>query len=207
MVKYLKMMGLAALAAMALTAFLGAGSASAVTLCKVAENPCAAANRYPSGTTIKGHSPEAVLKGFATVTCESDVTDVTKAESGNPLLDLITAITFTNCKGCEKAEAINLPWKTELFWTSGSNGSLKVSSDGKGAPGAKLTNCSGFNCTFVAKGGVATLSVTGGNPAKVTATNVELERTEGSFLCGSTATWNAVYTATSPTNIFVSQSP
>jgi hypothetical protein len=205
--KYLKMIGLAVVAAMALVAFVGASSASAVTLCKANEETCAAGNRYPSGTVIKAHSPEAVLKGFATVTCESDVVDETKAETGNPLLDLITSLTFTNCKGCEKAEAINLPYKTELFWTSGTNGSLKVSSDGKGSPGANLTNCSGFNCTFVAKGGVATLSVTGGNPAKVTATNVALERTGGSFLCGGTATWNAVYTATSPTSIWVSKSP
>lgn len=52
--KYLKMFGLAAVAAMALMAFAGAGSASATVLCKVKETPCAAANEYPVGTVADG---------------------------------------------------------------------------------------------------------------------------------------------------------
>jgi hypothetical protein len=46
--KHLKMLGLAAVAAMALTAFLGAGSASATVLCKTATNPCS--ETWPLGT-------------------------------------------------------------------------------------------------------------------------------------------------------------
>jgi hypothetical protein len=52
--KYLKMLGLAAVAAMALMAFVGAGAASATVLCKVKETPCAAANEYPKGTVADG---------------------------------------------------------------------------------------------------------------------------------------------------------
>jgi hypothetical protein len=51
--KYLKMLGLAAVAAMALTAVLGASSASAATfLCKTNANPCP--EHYPTGTTLSG---------------------------------------------------------------------------------------------------------------------------------------------------------
>jgi hypothetical protein len=48
--KYLKMLGLAAVAAMALMAFLGAGSASATVFCKVTEVPCSEANEWAVGT-------------------------------------------------------------------------------------------------------------------------------------------------------------
>ena len=49
--KYLKMLGLAALAAMALTAFVGAGSASATVLCKTKTTPCT--SKWTKGTQIE----------------------------------------------------------------------------------------------------------------------------------------------------------
>jgi hypothetical protein len=49
--KYLKMVGLAALAAMALMALAGAGSASASVLCKTKTNPCT--SKWAKGTTLE----------------------------------------------------------------------------------------------------------------------------------------------------------
>lgn len=49
--KYLKMLGFAAVAAMALMAFAGAGSASATVLCKTNTNPCS--SKWEAGTTLK----------------------------------------------------------------------------------------------------------------------------------------------------------
>ena len=51
--KYLKILGLVALAAAALAALVGA-NASATVLCKVQETPCSEANEYPKGTTADG---------------------------------------------------------------------------------------------------------------------------------------------------------
>jgi len=51
--KYLKILGLVALAAAALAALVGA-SASATVLCKAEENPCSEANEYPKGTSADG---------------------------------------------------------------------------------------------------------------------------------------------------------
>jgi hypothetical protein len=201
------MLGLAAIAALAAMALVGASSASAVTLCKENVNPCPEAARYKAGTIIKAHSPKAVLKGFATVTCESDVEDELTATSGAPLKNLIKKLTFTNCSGCTAAEAIHLPYLTLIHSdTPMGNGKLLVESDGSGAPGARLTGCPfGIECVFEVSEneGVAHLTVEGGNPAKIRTGEgegkvVNLKRSGGSGLCGSTATWEATYTATAP---------
>jgi hypothetical protein len=215
--KPIKMLGLMALAALAAMAFVGASSASAVTLCKENVNPCPEGKRYTTGTVIKAHSAKAVLKGFTTVTCESDVEDTLSETSGTPLKDLITSVTFSNCSGCTGATALNLPWLTLLHATSGGNGTMLVENDGNGTPGARLTGCPfGIECVFSVSenGGVAHLTVNGGSPATIRtgegeSTAVKLERTGGSSFCGSTATWEATYTATSPEGgkAFVEASP
>lgn len=49
--KHLKMLGLVAVAAMALMAFAGAGSASATVLCKTSTNPCS--SKWTAGTELE----------------------------------------------------------------------------------------------------------------------------------------------------------
>src|SRR5215475_10610476 len=51
--KYLKMLGLAAVAAMALMAFVGAATASATVLCSTNTSPCPAGQKWPVGTQIE----------------------------------------------------------------------------------------------------------------------------------------------------------
>jgi hypothetical protein len=48
--KYLKMLGLVAVAATALMAFLGAGTASATVFCSTNASPCPAGQKWPTGT-------------------------------------------------------------------------------------------------------------------------------------------------------------
>ena len=55
--RLIKMLGLAMVVAAAAMVIVGTGTASAV-LCKVKENPCAAANQYPVPTTILSVEPE-----------------------------------------------------------------------------------------------------------------------------------------------------
>lgn len=66
--KYIKVFGLALVAAFALTAFVGAGTASAV-LCKANESPCPAGNQYPLPTTVLISSPEVTFVGFVSIKC------------------------------------------------------------------------------------------------------------------------------------------
>ncbi len=52
--KHVKLLGLIAVAAMALMALLGAGTASATVLCKTTTDPCPAGETYSGTVTVKG---------------------------------------------------------------------------------------------------------------------------------------------------------
>jgi len=219
-VKHVKILGLAAVAAMALMAFVGASSASATVLCKVTPtgtNPatCPTAETYGAGTVIEGTAVDAKLTasgvGFPNVTCNHSVTSASISNTGSAsttVTGTITALDFTECETegshtpCE-VEVENLPYHAEVHWTSGThNGVLTVKSHGSGNPGAKVI-CSGvIECTFSKT--LFELTVTGGNPAHVTAAQVPLSLTSLG-LCPTSATWDATYVATNPTAIWVAK--
>lgn len=96
------MFGLAALAAVAAMAFVGASSASAnqdTTFCKVAnELPCVN-NQYPSGTHIEGKATGAkLLTSENIVLCsESIALGETLNQLAKPLLVKLTLLDFTGC--------------------------------------------------------------------------------------------------------------
>jgi hypothetical protein len=218
--KHLKLIGFAAIAAMALTAVLGAGSASAAggtTLCKTNETPCAATNHYAIGQEIVATSTNPRLtSNLGEVTCNnSEVKGKTTSTGSNKtsVSGEITSLSFTNncvlhtpfgfTDACT-VTAINLPYAATVSNTAGTmNGPLTVS----GSPGAKVDCGSALKCQFTAKGGSITLDVTGGAPATVLAEKEELERTvyEGG-ICPSEATWDATYTVTTPNPLYLAQS-
>ncbi len=51
--RYLKMLGLAAIAAAALMAFVGTGASSATVLCSTTASPCPEAQKWPNGTRLE----------------------------------------------------------------------------------------------------------------------------------------------------------
>lgn len=102
--KYLKMLGLAALAAAALMAFVGAGSASATVLCSTNTNPCT--SKWPLGTKVefslkKGTS--ALWRGTAgetlkTCTGASLKAEITTAGSATETVKLrVTEDSWSSC--------------------------------------------------------------------------------------------------------------
>jgi hypothetical protein len=201
--KFIKMLGLVAAAAMAAMALVGASSASATVLCKVAptENKCPAGSTYGAGTVIKGTTEVATLTSPAgNVTCHSE-TEAKTANAGGAAETVkgeITALSFNNCvldplKTECTVETNNLPYNAEVHWTSGTNnGTLTVEKHaGGGNPGATVTCAGVIECTF--SNTLFNLPVTGGNPATVTANEVTLLREGG--LCPSTAKWDATYKA------------
>jgi hypothetical protein len=211
--KYLKMLGLAASAALAITAF-GAGSASAAThLCSTNTNPCTG-TVYGVGTTFAGKlkiGTTAVLtNNVDTVSCSSsvisgEITEATNA-SGN-VTGKFTSVTFTGCTDQNGAnctvEIKNLPWHAEVLTEatkSNGNGKLLIKGSGVGHPEAKVV-CPGFlSCTFGTT--LALLGVTGGNPALIKASEVDLPLNSG-FLCPSSVKWDAEYEVTAPKPLFV----
>lgn len=187
--KLTKMFGLALVAAIAVMAIAGVGTASA-TLCKKNESPCAAANQYPVPTTIKGHAAKAVLTGTIEVTCESDVTMVHEGEKNGKLFGKITSLTWSNCKGCSPVKTLE-PFPTfDDEATGGGNGLVTVLNTV-----VELKSCL-FFFTCKAEAAEADLKVTGGavGTASATATNVPT-KVSGSG-CGTTGTWNAKYILT-----------
>jgi hypothetical protein len=217
--KYAKILGLAAVAALALTALFGAGPASATVLCK--ETPsgsppvCPSAQTYNAGQTILGEATDPLLTNdLETVTCKRSNATFEIKQTGSPtstVIGTVTALTFTECEtvitrtpctvGVE-----NLPYLAEVHWISGThNGTFTGKGVGTSNPGAKVTCLGVLVCKFSTP--EAVLAVNGGNPANLVANKVELEP-NGGFLgaiCPSEAFWDATYAATNPTNIWVAR--
>lgn len=202
---HLKMLGLCLLGALALTALIGPGTASATKLCSVNTAPCPAGNTYGKGTAIKAQlvpgTKSVVSSGFVTVECtESTMSGKTTSAgggSGVAVLGQISSVTWKNCKTTSgsscTASALNTPWGVEVNGSGGS-GTMSVS----GAAGK--FSCA-VTCEYEAK--TASVSANGGNPATIKAAGVGFSRIGGSFLCSSSASWSAEYEVTAPKPLFV----
>ena len=98
--RFIKVIGLAAIAAVAAMAFIGASSASAadnVVLCKkliLTLELCGAGELLPSGAVLRGLASDPVLKNsIATVLCEDATFEAkTTAEKGATLPIEITSL-------------------------------------------------------------------------------------------------------------------
>jgi len=206
------MLSLAAVAAAALMALVGVGSASAAELCSTSTTPCSG-TKYLSGTTFHAELESGTLatltNSISNVTCEkSTVAGKTTSNggSGTTITGEITGLTFTsNCKTASgtacTVTVINLPYPATISGggtAEGSKSTLTVSDPS----GAGATVVCGFliNCTFTTTD--ATLTVTnqpGGTPT--VSASVNLSRSGG--FCPSTSTWDAAYIIDSPDPLFV----
>jgi len=102
--KYLKMIGLAAIAAAALTAFLGAGTASATVLCETnVTSGCGTAWDVNSGTplTFSAEGSTTLTGPFgeviATCTGSTVAGNTTSAGGAGTVTGNITSLSFTGC--------------------------------------------------------------------------------------------------------------
>lgn len=206
--KYLKMLGLAAVAAMALMAF-GAGSASATELCSTNTSPCTG-TKYGSGTVIKANLKSGTIanltNSLGNVTCTTSTVEGKTSSAGGgtgvAVKGSITSLKFSNCTqdvfgspSCT-VTATGIPAAVQGVATGGGNGKMTT-----GTAGAEVV-CLGFiECSFSAPG--IELTTTGGNPAHVTASNEVLKIEEGGFLCPSEAKWDATYEVSTPKPLFL----
>ena len=202
--KSLKILGLAVVAAAALTAFVGPASAlaaeSGTTLCSVNETPCKAANHYATGTAVSASlsSAKATLAaGFATIECSKSTVGITTTSTGSATEEVkgnITSLTFGECN-CEVTVLKN--GTGSINHTTEMNGTLK-------AEGVEVeVVCPAATCFY---GGTVTgIVVKGGAPATATATNTIITRLGGSnAACAKEAKWNATYTVSEPNPLWIS---
>jgi hypothetical protein len=206
--KYLKMLGLAAVAAMGLMAFLGASSASADVLCTTNTTPaCAKGWGITEVKTSLKKETSAVLSttaGEELVTCtESSVSGtIEKQGEGIEPEGPISSLSFGGCNHTT---------------TTIANGSLKVetriSLDKEGhevhtntvtASGSKVTVAIlGITCTYgPGTNPISIGDLTVGAPAVIDV-NTVVNKVEGGFLCPSTAKWTATYQVTNHTGVWV----
>jgi hypothetical protein len=206
------MIGLAALAAAVVMAFVGAGSASAaVKLCKKDESTCAAANTYALPQAIHAQLQPgtiAVLNaGPIKDECEESlITGTAKTSSATELTGLVETTTFGSCT-CPEQKLENLPYKVSILPTNAAGESIwHFTNDGFGIP-AGLVTCGGLSCLYEKTNVLVTsLLKTSGLPLIDVKTELTVNGSKDSgFLClfGGNAKWEASYEITKPDPVFI----
>lgn len=193
--KWIKNLTLAAIAAAALMAFIGAGTASATQLCTDSGGVC---TEYSGNIT--GTSTNATLAtNLANVVCDDSHTTINASSStGAPILGEVTLLEF---KGCRTEVTLvpctvtvkNVPYKASL------EGKTLTITDEVGA-GAKVVCGTVLSCEFLTKS--ASLTITNGSPTTASAEKVSLSHETGA-ICPETATWSATYSVVAPTGLTV----
>ena len=198
--KHVKMLGLAAVAAMALMAFVGASAASATEL-------------YSGATTLKsGTTIEASLSGTASLlttdrkttldTCTkgavkgktTNTGSSTEAVKGN-----IESLTWEECTEPTKTITVGT---LQISWTSGQNGTLAA---GTTATEVTVETTVFGSCVFTIGSGVTIGTLTGSTTSNAKlAVNAIATRKSG--LCPASAIWEGTYIVTNPKPLHVTAS-
>jgi hypothetical protein len=204
--RYLKILALAAVAATALIAFLGAGSASATVLCKAAitEGCAASGSDYPVETEIdmslEGTTATRATDGTLLDTCTEGTLRGLTTNTGSASETVDWNLTHMQSSNCTTTTDAVVNGRLEVHWIPGTdNGTLTVFDTrvtktifgvtcvyGPGASGADLGTLTG--------GSVATLDV-----------EVVLPKISGGFVCPADVVWVGAYIVTTPQPLYVSK--
>jgi hypothetical protein len=191
--KYLKELGLAAVATAALMACVGAGTASATTLTGVGGAV------LKTGTTIHvvNEGINTMTTSFKNVECKgSTAAGKTLNETGATITIEVTERTTKECN-CEVK--VLKTGTLSITWTSGSNGTVKSS-------GAEITsNCStifgGVHCIYATSN--TDMGILEGGTTARQSTSADIPRLSTNGLCDESAIWDAVYRVDNPDTLNV----
>ncbi len=200
--KYVKMIGLAAIAAAALMAFVGASTASATEA--TCTNPPGTKVMCETGTVLEATSEHGLLKGAVEITCTHSLVQGTQSNTGGSAETLriaITALTFTKC---ENGWDVTVLKKGELEIHTDSS-----TADGNGTVtsiGAEVTTEQtglGIHCIFTTTTATDIGTLDGSSTTGKTATftiSGKIKRSGGrsGAFCGSEGEWSGDYTVLSP---------
>jgi len=223
--KYVKMLGLAAVAAAALMAFVGASSASATVLCKTA---LGAGGTCPSGWAMKaGDELHAVLESGTSavlteeapehtvkvIVCTSSTVQGKVTEEGTSTTTAKGEITTLDFTGCTSPKLGG----TACTVTTLKGGTLEAHVTGTGPNGTLTSNgaevttsCNSIfgtiHCIFQTANtnvGVINGSSTTGKTATFKANEALLNQVSTSVLCPEKAGWDGEYEVTTPDTLNV----
>jgi hypothetical protein len=203
-VKPIKMLGLAALAALLAMAFVGASSAMAEStgLCMEDANPCVA-SEHVHETTLSG--AKAILLAKPEVKCDVLFLGDALSSSGNPLI-IHGSFTYTNCEGGCSAEEENGPTEIKVL-KEGTELAKVTSGTGTGAGLVHLECPFGVDCYYVGSGlvghALGPLTAGGGveTNGQVSLSNQTVAEEDPSFFCPDSGKLDITTTPLMPTYI------
>jgi hypothetical protein len=203
--KYPKALGLAVAAALAFAAFAGAGPASATVLCKEEKTPCGAAD-YPAGTEFKAQLVNGVSDlwkaGEKVInTCTASTITGKTTTTGGATSTVTLPLSSLTWGGCTTARKALKPGTFEIHYRGAElNPDATVTSIGMEWEEA--------GCTYGTGAGAVLGGFTKTKPGSHTILDVQITvpKLAGGFLCPITVKWEATYTITAPTPLYVRES-
>lgn len=204
--KYVRMLGLAAVAALVTMASLGSGSASATVLCKTTPIPCPAGWDWGVGTEIHATTGTGDSSVFATTaestlaTCAGSTIKGKTTTTGSATTTVkgnIEAMTFTECTGTVDVIAkgeFEIHYVPKPDNKPNTRGELTVI-------GTTVTVTTfGVSCVLGTGSGTAIGEMTSEEGTEAAEIHVKaiLPKQEGSFLCPGDVVWTTNYKFTSP---------
>jgi len=208
--KYVKMLGLAAVAAAALMAFVGASTASATVLCKNGTTTTTCSEKYGATTTIESKlvtgTKAKLATAFKTVECGKSAVagksgDAKEGEGSatETVKGAVTTLTFEECN----CEVVVLKKGTlEVHSIAGTDNGTVTSNGAEVTVQCNETIFGKVHCIYVTEN-TDLGPLTGGNPAKLKA-EASIPRLKTDSLCSEKANWTAEYEVTAPKPLFIS---
>jgi hypothetical protein len=182
----------AAFVAMALTAFLGAGNASATTLQSGGKN-------LPAGTemiiTLKSGT-SSVLKDTTGTTAETCTGSENRSKTTNETGAAVTATVISQTTtACSHTSDVVKPGELKIEWTSGNNGKMY----GLNNEYTFQSTVFGVSCVVKANSSTPVGTFTGTTSGNAT---INVNGVLNAGICGD-AVWTGTYTVTSPSPLAV----
>ncbi|HET7455550.1 MAG TPA: hypothetical protein VFJ76_08520 [Solirubrobacterales bacterium] len=196
--KYLKILGLAAIAAAALTAFLGAGSASATVLCTENVSPCPVGKTVVELTWSTTGSQELETTGGTVLdTCTSAhiAGSISSQGSGKPAKGPISSLTWSGCTRTTDTLALGELEATQIGTED------KATVVGKGSS-VTVNGIFGTSCVYGTGTGTTLGTMVGGKPATLNI-NALVPRTVANALCPAETRWTASWDLTNHTIVHI----
>lgn len=161
--KYLKIFGLAVVAAMALAVFGGAGSASATVLCKTAVNPCPEGERWGAGTQLDATSSHVTF--YEANKCVASTILGKTTSNGGSGVAIPLALEKLSFSTCTVNTIVTTLGEMQIEWSSGTHNGIIKDRGTKGTVSLASGTC-GWNIGF---GGawVTVGKIIGGSPATI----------------------------------------
>lgn len=197
--KNLRILGLAAIATMAMLAYLGVGSASGVVLCTAKVNPCPAGKDEPAGTkieaTLNGSASWATTGGTVISTCTIGTHKWEMENTGGLNKDVIKKKQVFNFANCTSPAGVLALGEGREQHISGTENATMFDS------GTEITmQVFGVDCVYGTGSGTDMGTAEAGSEASLSE-NAVLAKISGSLLCPNSVAFKALWTITNPKNL------